>query len=89
MFVGEKFIRSLVDKYGRHLGCNDCGTWYPLEVREFLHLKHIKFIFRERSLLERVIQQQYFKDRTYLMIIIHALLIIKREIVIYNMYTIG
>ncbi len=30
MFVAENFIRSLVDKYGRHTTVyTDSGTWYP------------------------------------------------------------
>ena len=29
MLVAEKFIRSLVDKYGKHTVYTDGGTWYP------------------------------------------------------------
>jgi hypothetical protein len=29
MFVAENFIRSLVEKYGRHIVYTDDGTWYP------------------------------------------------------------
>jgi hypothetical protein len=31
MFVAENFLRSLVDKYGRHttVYTDDGGTWYP------------------------------------------------------------
>ena len=39
MFVAEKFIRSLVEKYGRHTVYTDSGTWYP-QACNFLHLKH-------------------------------------------------
>ncbi len=28
MFVAEKFIRSLVSKYGKHAVYSDGGTWY-------------------------------------------------------------
>ncbi len=28
MLLAEKFIRSLVDKYGRHTVYTDGGTWY-------------------------------------------------------------
>ena len=28
MLVAEKFIRSLVDKYGKHTMYTDGGTWY-------------------------------------------------------------
>lgn len=61
MFVAENFIRSLVDKYGRHTVYTDGGTWYP-QARVFLHLKHRLHSPLEKSLIERVIQ--YFKDRT-------------------------
>jgi len=29
MLIAEKFIRSLVEKYGRHTVYTDGGTWYP------------------------------------------------------------
>ena len=29
MLVAEKFIKSLVDKYGRHTVYTDGGIWYP------------------------------------------------------------
>ena len=29
MLVAEKFIRSLVEKYGKHTVYTDGGTWYP------------------------------------------------------------
>jgi putative transposase len=61
MFVAENFIRSLVDKYGRHTVYTDGGTWYP-QACTFLHLKHRLHSSLEKSLIERVIQ--YFKDRT-------------------------
>ena len=43
MFAEENFIRSLVDKYGRHIVYTDGGTWYP-QACTFLHLKHIDCI---------------------------------------------
>jgi putative transposase len=61
MFVAEKFIRSLVDKYGRHTVYTDGGTWYP-QACNFLHLKHRLHSTLEKSLIERVME--YFKDRT-------------------------
>jgi putative transposase len=39
MLVAEKFIRSLVFKYGRHAVYSDGGTWYP-EACKVLKLKH-------------------------------------------------
>ena len=61
MFVAENFIRSLVDKYGRHTIYTDDGTWYS-QASNFLHLKHHLHSTLEKSLIERVLQ--YFKDRT-------------------------
>ena len=61
MFVAENFIRSLVDKYGRHIVYTDGGTWYP-QACNFLNLKHRLHSPFEKSLIERVMQ--YFKDRT-------------------------
>ena len=61
MLVAEKFIRSLVSKYGKHTVYTDGGTWYPLEACNVLRLKHHIHSHLE-SLMERV--NQYFKDRT-------------------------
>jgi len=61
MFVAENFIRSLVEKYGRHIVYTDGGTWYP-QACNFLHLKHHLHSPLEKSLIERVMQ--CFKDRT-------------------------
>ena len=63
MLVAEKFIRSLVDKYGKHTVYTDGGTWYP-EACNVLGLKHYLHSSIEKSLAERV--NQYFKDRTEL-----------------------
>jgi putative transposase len=63
MFVAEKFIRSLVDKYGRHTVYTDGGTWYP-QACNFLHLKHRLHSPLEKSLIDRKRVMQYFKDRT-------------------------
>ena len=53
MFVAENFLRSLVDKYGRHtVYTDDGGTWYP-QACNFLHLKHRLHSFLEKSLIER------------------------------------
>ena len=61
MLVAEKFIRSLVEKYGRHPVYTDGGTWYD-EACNVLRLKHYLHSSFEKSLMERV--NQYFKDRT-------------------------
>jgi hypothetical protein len=39
MIVAEKFIRSLVSKYGVRTVYTDGGTWYH-QVCNFPHLKH-------------------------------------------------
>ena len=61
MLVAEKFIRSLVDKYGKYTVYTDRGTWYP-EACNVLRLKHYLHSSFEKSLMERV--NQYFKDKT-------------------------
>ena len=61
MFVAENFIRSLVEKYGKHTVYTDGGTWYD-EAYNVLRLKHYLHAPLEKSLIERVVQ--YFKDRT-------------------------
>ena len=61
MLIFEKFIRSLVSKYGKHTVYTDEGTWYP-EACNVIGLKHHLHSPFEKSLMERV--NQYFKDRT-------------------------
>ena len=83
MLVAEKFIRSLVSKYGRHPVYTDGGTWYD-EACNILRLKHYLHSPFQKSLMERV--NQYFKDRTEnLMITIH----VSKMNVIYFMYITG
>jgi putative transposase len=61
MLVAEKFIRSFIDKYGKHTVYTDYGTWYS-EACNVLGLKHCLHSPVEKNLMERV--NQYFKDRT-------------------------
>ena len=61
MLVAERYITSLVEKYGNHTVYTDGGTWYP-EACNVLKLKHYLHSSFEKSLMERV--NQYFKDRT-------------------------
>ncbi len=61
MIVAEKFIRSLVEKYGKHTVYTDGGTWYD-EACNIIGLKHYLHSPFQKSLMERV--NQYFKDRT-------------------------
>ena len=60
MIIAEKFIRSLVENYGKHTVYTDGGTWYD-EACNVLRLKHYLHSSVEKSLMERV--NQYFKDR--------------------------
>jgi len=60
MLITEKFIRSLVEKYGRHTVYTDGGTWYD-EACNVIGIKHYLHSPLEKSLIERV--NQYFKDR--------------------------
>jgi putative transposase len=48
MIVTEKFIRSLVKKYGRHPVYTDGGTWYD-EVCNVLIKTLFTFFNREKS----------------------------------------
>ncbi|HET8794038.1 MAG TPA: hypothetical protein VFM31_09605 [Nitrososphaeraceae archaeon] len=60
MVIAEKFIGSLVEKYGKHTVYTDGGTWYDDEACNILKLKHYLHSSIEKSLMERV--NQYFKD---------------------------
>jgi putative transposase len=60
MVIAEKFLRSLVEKYGKHTVYTDGGTWYE-QACIILKLKHCLHSSIETSLMERV--NQYFKDR--------------------------
>jgi transposase-like protein len=60
MLVAEKFIRSLVSKYGKHTVYTDGGTWYD-EACNMIGLKHYLHSSIEKSLMERV--SKYLKDR--------------------------
>ena len=62
MLVAEKFIRSLVEKYGRHTVYTDGGTWYD-EACNILRLKHHLHSPLEKSLMERV-NEHYFQGET-------------------------
>jgi len=60
MLVAEKFIRSLVSKYGKHTVYTDGGTWYD-QACNVIGLKHYLHSSIEKNLMERV--NQYLKDR--------------------------
>jgi putative transposase len=61
MLTAERFILSLMNKYGRHPVSTDGGTWYPQACR-FLNTRHHIHSPYEKSLIERTMQ--YIKDRT-------------------------
>jgi transposase-like protein len=67
MLIAEKFIRTLVEKYGRHPVYTDGSTWYD-EACNIIGLKHYLHSSIEKSLMERV--NQYFKDRIENLLII-------------------
>ena len=60
MLVAEKFIRSLVSRYGKHTIYTDGGTWYE-EASNIIGLKHYLHSSIEKSLMERV--NQFLKYR--------------------------
>jgi transposase-like protein len=60
MVIAEKFIRSLVEKYGKHTVYTYCGTWYE-QACNIWRLKHYLHSSVKKSLMERV--NQYIKDR--------------------------
>ena len=83
MLVAEKFIRSLVEKYGRHTVYTDGGTWYD-EACNVIGLKHYLHSPFQKSLMERV--NQYSRiELNLLMTIIH----VDKLSVIYFMFIIG
>jgi putative transposase len=61
MLVAERFVSSLINKYGKHSVSTDGGTWYPQACR-FLKVEHHTHSALEKSLIERTMQ--YIKDRT-------------------------
>ena len=67
MLVGESFLKSLIEIYGRHIVYSDGGTWYPeacssLGLEHRLHSSYESCIHPMKSLIERVVQS--LKDRT-------------------------
>jgi putative transposase len=61
MFVAERCLSKVVEKYGSHPVSTDGGTWYPQACR-FLKLQHHIHNSFEKSIIERTMQ--YIKDRT-------------------------
>jgi transposase-like protein len=86
MLVAEKFIRSLVSKYGKHTVFTDGGTWYD-EASNIIGLKHYLHSPFQKSLMERV--NQYFKDRTELSLLMITIHVCKKRNAIYFTYITG
>ena len=64
MFVAERILSHVLDRYGKHQVSSDGGTWYP-QACKFLNLHHHihSFVYKiEKSIIERTMQ--YVKDRT-------------------------
>ncbi len=59
--AAERFIASLINKFGKSPILTDIGTWYH-QVYRFLKLKHHVHSPFEKSIIERT--TQYIKDRT-------------------------
>jgi transposase-like protein len=57
--VAEKFISSLVQKYGKHTVYTDGGTWYD-EACNVIGLKHYLHIPYQKNAMKTV--NQYLKD---------------------------
>lgn len=57
----ERFLRRLVERYGRHPVYTDRAVWYPDACRS-LHLPHRPLTPRLKALIERAVQ--HLKDRT-------------------------
>ena len=84
MLVAEKFIRSLVSKYGRHPVYTDGGIWYD-EACNILKLKHYLHSSLEKSLMERESINILTTAQRVLMTTIH----VSKMNVIYFMYITG
>ena len=84
MLIAEKFIRSLVSKYGRHSVYTDGGTWYD-EACNILKLKHYLHSSIEKSLMERESTNILRTEPRVLMTTIH----VSKMNVFYFMYITG
>ena len=85
MLIAEKFIRSLVSNYGRHIVYTDGGTWYD-EACEVVGLKHYLQSPFEKSLMEKESTSTLRTESRVLMITIP---VYKKRYVIYFTYITG
>ncbi|HXT84658.1 MAG TPA: hypothetical protein VN704_10095 [Verrucomicrobiae bacterium] len=54
MFVAERFLSYVLDKYGKHPVSSDGSTWYP-QAFKFLNIYHHLHSHFEKSIIERTI----------------------------------
>ena len=55
MFVAERVLSEVINKYGKHQVSSDGGTWYPQACR-FLKINHHLHSSFEKSIIERTMQ---------------------------------
>ena len=55
MFVAERVLSEVINKYGLHSVSSDGGTWYP-QACKFLNLQHHIHSSFEKSMIERTMQ---------------------------------
>jgi putative transposase len=60
MLEAEAFLKTLVEKYGKHTVYSDGASWYPEACRS-LSLEHRIRSQYEKNIIERAIQ--YLKNR--------------------------
>ncbi len=56
LFVTERFLSDVLDKYGKHQASSDGGvTWYPPQACKFLKVDHLhSFVYKnEKSIIEK------------------------------------
>jgi putative transposase len=51
MFVSERFLSEVIQKYGMHSVSSDGGTWYPPQTCKILKLVHHIYTSHEKSLI--------------------------------------
>ena len=71
MLIAERFIASLIDKYGKHPISTDGDTWYPPQACQFLKLQHHIHSFYEKNIIERKTNTSRI-ELNALMFIFHA-----------------
>ena len=71
MFIVERFLSSLIKKYGKYHISTDGGRWHP-QACEFLKLRHHTHSPFGKSVIERTINISKTEPRKALMTIFHA-----------------